>query len=87
MHRLPNAAAPFLTMVGLGTAALIGGAPIVESVFTWPGIGRYTVEAINARDMPVVVGFTLIAVLTYVVASLLVDLACAAIDPRLRGAG
>lgn len=84
VHQLPNAAAPFLTMVGLGTAALIGGAPIVESVFTWPGIGRYTVEAINARDMPVVVGFTLVAVLAYVVASLIVDLVCAAIDPRLR---
>ncbi|GAA1850077.1 nickel ABC transporter permease subunit NikB [Pseudonocardia ailaonensis] len=85
VHQLPNAAAPFLTMVGLGTAALIGGAPIVESVFTWPGIGRYTVEAINGRDMPVIVGFTLVAVLTYVLAGLVVDLVCAAIDPRLRG--
>lgn len=84
VHQLPNAAAPFLTVVGLGTAALIGGAPIVESVFTWPGIGRYTVEAINARDMPVVVGFTLVAVVTYVVTSLVVDLLCAAVDPRLR---
>ncbi|SDG88121.1 ABC transporter permease [Pseudonocardia oroxyli] len=84
VHQLPHAAAPFLTMVGLGTAALIGGAPIVESVFTWPGIGRYTVEAINARDMPVVVGFTLVAVLTYVLAGLVVDLLCAAVDPRLR---
>ncbi|MCW0215735.1 MAG: ABC transporter permease [Pseudonocardia sp.] len=84
VHQLPNAAPPFLTMIGLGSAALIGGAPIVESVFTWPGIGRYTVEAINARDMPVVVGFTLVAVVVYVVMSLLVDLVCAAIDPRLR---
>lgn len=84
VHQLPNAAPPFLTLVGLGTAALIGGAPIVESVFTWPGVGRYTVEAINARDMPVVVGFTLIAVVAYVAASLVVDLVCAAIDPRLR---
>ena len=84
VHELPNAAAPFLTVVGLGTAALIGGAPIVESVFTWPGVGRYTVEAINARDMPVVVGFTLVAVVVYVVTSLVVDLVCAMIDPRLR---
>ncbi|QNG55732.1 ABC transporter permease [Pseudonocardia petroleophila] len=84
VHELPNAAAPFLTVVGLGTAALIGGAPVVESVFTWPGVGRYTVEAIDARDMPVVVGFTLVAVVVYVVTSLVVDLLCALIDPRLR---
>jgi glutathione transport system permease protein len=87
VHQLPNAAPPFLTMVGLGTATLLGGAPVVESVFTWPGIGRYTVEAINARDMPVVVGFTLIAVVTYVAASLVVDLITAVIDPRLHAAG
>ena len=84
VHQLPNAAPPFLTMIGLGTAALIGGAPIVESVFTWPGIGRHTVEAINARDMPVVVGFTLVAVVVYVITSLVIDLVCAAIDPRPR---
>ncbi|WP_226356151.1 MULTISPECIES: ABC transporter permease [unclassified Pseudonocardia] len=86
VHRLPHALAPFLTMVGLGTAALIGGASIVESVFTWPGVGRFTVEAITARDMPVIVGFTLLAVVAYVVASLVLDLVCAVIDPRLRGA-
>lgn len=86
VHQLPGAAAPFLTVVGLGAAALIGGAPVVESVFTWPGIGRYTVEAIDARDMPVVVGFTLVAVLTYVVTSLVLDLLAALVDPRLRGA-
>jgi glutathione transport system permease protein len=84
VHQLPNALPPLLTMIGLGTAALIGGAPIVESVFTWPGIGRYTVQAIDARDMPVVVGFTMIAVLVYVVASLVVDLLVIGIDPRLR---
>ncbi|OLT11892.1 glutathione ABC transporter permease [Pseudonocardia sp. CNS-139] len=84
VHELPNAAPPFLTMVGLGTAMLLGGAPVVESVFTWPGIGRFTVEAINARDMPVVVGFTLVAVVTYVAASLVIDLVTAVIDPRLR---
>lgn len=86
-HQLPNAAPPFLTLVGLGTGTLLGGAPIVETVFTWPGLGRYTVEAIEARDMPVVVGFTLIAVLAYVVTTLAVDLVCAAIDPRSRVAG
>lgn len=84
LHQLPNAAPPFLTMIGLGAATLLGGAPIVESVFTWPGIGRYTVQAINARDMPVVAGFTLVAVLIYVLTSLGVDALNALIDPRLR---
>lgn len=84
VHQLPNAAPPFLTVVGLGIATLLGGAPVVEAVFTWPGVGRYTVDAIEARDMPAVVGFTLVAVVVYVVTSLLIDLSCGLIDPRLR---
>lgn len=87
VHALPNAAGPFLTVVGLGTAALIGGAPIVESVFTWPGVGSYTVQAINARNQPVIAAFTMIAVLIYVIASLVIDLLLATIDPRLRSNG
>jgi ABC-type dipeptide/oligopeptide/nickel transport system permease component len=84
VHVLPNAAAPFLTVVGLGAAGLLGGAPIVETVYSWPGVGQYTVQAIDARDLPVVVTYTMLAVATYIVASLLIDLALAAIDPRLR---
>lgn len=84
VHRLPNALPPFLTVVGLGAATLLGGAPIAETVFSWPGVGRYTVEAIQVRDMPVVTAFTMIAVLIYVVASLLVDLLVILIDPRQR---
>jgi ABC-type dipeptide/oligopeptide/nickel transport system permease component len=84
VHVLPNAAAPFLTVVGLGAAGLLGGAPIAETVYSWPGVGQYTVQAIDARDLPVVVTYTMLAVATYIVASLLIDLALAAIDPRLR---
>lgn len=84
VHRLPNALPPYLTLVGLGTAGLLGGAPVIESVFTWPGIGRYTVDAIDARDMPVVVGFTICAILAYVLTSLIVDAVIALIDPRRR---
>jgi ABC-type dipeptide/oligopeptide/nickel transport system permease component len=84
VHILPNAAGPFLTVVGLGAAGLLGGAPIVETVYSWPGVGQYTVQAIDARDLPVVVTYTMLAVATYIVASLLIDLALAAIDPRLR---
>lgn len=87
VHALPNAAGPFLTVVGLGAAGLIGGAPIIESVFTWPGVGGYTVQAINARNQPVIAAFTMIAVLLYVAASLLIDLVLAVIDPRLRSQG
>jgi ABC-type dipeptide/oligopeptide/nickel transport system permease component len=84
VHVLPNAAAPFLTVVGVGAAELLGGAPIVETVYSWPGVGQYTVQAIDARDLPVVVTYTMIAVATYIVASVVIDLALAAIDPRLR---
>lgn len=84
VHQLPNALPPYLTMVGLGSAALLGGAPIVESVFTWPGVGRYVVQAISSRDMPVVAGFTILAVLVYVVTSLVLDLVVAWLDPRTR---
>jgi ABC-type dipeptide/oligopeptide/nickel transport system permease component len=84
VHLLPNAAAPFLTVVGIGAAALLGGAPITEIVYSWPGVGQYTVQAIGARDLPVVVTYTMLAVAAYIVASLLIDLALAAIDPRLR---
>jgi ABC-type dipeptide/oligopeptide/nickel transport system permease component len=84
VHLLPNAAAPFLTVVGLGAAGLLGGAPIAETVYSWPGVGQYTVQAIDARDLPVVVTYTMLAVGSYIVASLLIDLALAAIDPRLR---
>lgn len=87
VHVLPNALGPFLTIVGLGAAGLIGGAPIAEAVFSWPGIGAYTVTAINARDQPVIAAFTLISVLIYIVASLIVDLALMALDPRLRRPG
>ena len=83
VHALPNAALPFLTAVGMSVGAVLGGAAIVETVFTWPGIGRYAVEAIGARDLPVVQGFTLMAVLLYVVTSLIVDAVGARIDPRV----
>lgn len=82
VHRLPNALPPFLTVVGLGAATLVGGAPIAETVFSWPGVGKYTIEAITARDMPVLTAFTMIAVLAYVGMSLVVDLLIVIIDPR-----
>lgn len=87
VHVLPNAAAPFLTVIGLGAAGLLGGAPIAETVYSWPGVGQYAVQAIDARDLPVIVAYTMIAVATYVVASLVIDLLLSLIDPRLRNGG
>jgi ABC-type dipeptide/oligopeptide/nickel transport system permease component len=83
-YALPNALLPFLTVVGVGVGSLLGGAPIVEAVFTYPGIGSYVVAGVVARDLPVVQGFVIISTLAYVTASFLVDVASALVDPRLR---
>jgi ABC-type dipeptide/oligopeptide/nickel transport system permease component len=87
VHALPNAAVPFLTALGMSVGALIGGAAIVETVFTWPGIGSYAVAAINGRDLPIIQGFTLMAVLAYVTTSFLVDATARWIDPRHEPTG
>lgn len=83
-HALPNAVMPFLAAVGMSVGALLGGAPIIEEIFTWPGIGRYVLQALHARDYPVIQAFVLISALSYVGASLAVDLAALWLDPRLR---
>ena len=63
---------------------MLGGAAIIETVFTWPGVGAYVVSSVLARDLPVVQAYTVMATLTYVLASLAADLVTVAIDPRLR---
>ncbi len=87
VHALPNSLVPFLTVMAIGVAAMLGGAPVVETVYTWPGVGAYFVQSITASDIPVIQGFTLFAIGLYTVFSLLVDLAAIAIDPRLAPAG
>lgn len=83
-HALPNGILPFLTAIGVSIGALIGGAPIIEEIFTWPGLGRYVLQALSARDYPVIQGFVLLSGLSYVAASLAVDLVAMMLDPRLR---
>jgi glutathione transport system permease protein len=83
-HELPNSMPPFITIIGIEIAVLLGGAPIVESIYSWPGVGRYTVQAVGARDMPVIVGFVMFAIALFVAASLTVDVINALIDPRQR---
>lgn len=82
-HGIRNALTPFLTVIGVGVAGLLGGAPIIESVFSWPGVGLYTVEAIVARDLPVIQTFVLFAAILFIGVSILVDLLVRRIDPRV----
>jgi peptide/nickel transport system permease protein len=83
-HALKNAGVPIVTVIGLGIGLLMGGVVITESVFGIPGIGRLTVDAILARDYPVIQGVILVFSGVYVLVNLLVDLSYALIDPRIR---
>lgn len=83
-HILPNAMLPVLTLVGLQAGALLSGAIVVESVFSWPGLGTLLVTAVRQRDYPMVQGTVLLMASLYLLANGLVDLACARLDPRIR---
>lgn len=84
VHVLKNALIPVITIVGLQVGGLMAGAVIVESVFARPGIGRFAVTSINARDMPAIQGIVLVAALIYVSVNLLVDVLYGFIDPRIK---
>ncbi len=81
---LRNALVPVLTVIGLTLAYMLTGTFFVEFVFNWPGLGTYTVRAIHATDYPVIMGVTLFGAAAYVVINLIVDLAQAWVDPRIR---
>ena len=83
-HVLRNAAVPIVTVIGLGVALLIGGVVVTESVFSIPGLGRLTVDAVLARDYPTVQAVVLLFSLAYVVINLIVDLTYTVLDPRIR---
>ena len=83
-YALRNAAVPLVTMVGVYFANMLGGAFVIEVVFAWPGVGRTVVEAVFARDFPVVQAGVVLASLVFVVVNLLVDLSYGFIDPRIR---
>jgi len=83
-HALRNALLPIITLFGLALPALVGGAVFVEYIFAWPGMGRVALDALAARDYPVVLGTTLVGSALVVVGSVLADLLSAAVDPRLR---
>jgi peptide/nickel transport system permease protein len=83
-HVLRNAAVPIVTVIGLGVALLIGGVVVTESVYSIPGLGRLTVDAVLARDYPTVQAVILLFSMVYVLLNLLVDLTYTVLDPRIR---
>jgi peptide/nickel transport system permease protein len=83
-HALRNAAVPIVTIIGIGIAMLIGGGVVTESVFNLPGLGRLVVQAVLARDYPVIQGLILLFSFIYVLINLVVDVLYTVFDPRIR---
>jgi len=83
-HALRNALVPVLTVVGLQFGALLAGAIVTETIFSWPGIGRLTIQAISSRDYYLVQGCILMIGLTYVVVNFLTDFVYSVVNPRIR---
>ena len=83
-HALRNAFIPVITVIGLNVGGLLGGAILTETIFAWPGVGRLVVDAIFARDYPIVQGAVLVIALLFVLVNLLVDLSYVYLDPRIR---
>jgi len=83
-HVLLNASVPIVTMIGLQLGGLLGGTVLVETVFSWPGIGRLAVAAVQGRDFPVVQAVTLVVAALFALINLGVDLLCAALNPQIR---
>jgi peptide/nickel transport system permease protein len=83
-HALRNCSVPIITVIGIGFALIISGVVVTESVFNLPGLGRLTVDAVLARDYPVIQAVILLASLVYVIVNLLIDIAYVLLDPRIR---
>jgi len=86
-HALKNALIPVVTYIGIDVGALMGGAILTESVFSWPGVGREIFLAVSQRDWPVVMGGVIVIVFIVMIVNLLVDISYAALDPRIRYGG
>jgi peptide/nickel transport system permease protein len=83
-HAFRNALLPIITLLGLDVGALVGGAVITETIFSWPGIGRLTVDAVLSKDLPLVEGAVLVLAGSFVFINLLVELVYGYLDPRVR---
>jgi dipeptide transport system permease protein len=84
-HGLRNALIPVLTVLGLQVGSLLGGAVLTETIFSWPGIGKWLIDAIGRRDYPVVQAGILVSALVFIAVNLVVDLLYGVVNPRLRG--
>lgn len=83
-HVLPNAILPIVTLLGLSVGYLLGGASIIETIFSWQGIGNMVVEAIRVRDYPLIQGYVIWMAIIYVMVNLIVDIAYRLLDPQIR---
>src|SRR5690606_9653071 len=83
-HALRNALIPVITIMGGQIGFLLGGLVVIETIFTLPGMGRLMFQAINLRDYPIIQGVTMVMAVIFITVNLLVDLAYAVIDPRIR---
>jgi peptide/nickel transport system permease protein len=82
-HVLPNALIPVVTLGGLAYANLLTGAVMTETIFSWPGLGRYTFQSAVSLDFPAIMGITLMVAIVYLVINLLIDVSYALLDPRV----
>lgn len=82
-HALKNSLGPVVTLVGLQLGALLGGAIVTESVFAWPGVGRFILQSIERRDYPVVQAATFVLAVIFILTNLVIDVICARLDPRI----
>ena len=83
-HGLRNALIPVVTLIGIDFGTVIGAAVLTETVYSWPGIGSRIVEAVEERDLPVILGLTLVVIIAFTVVSMIVDISYAWFDPRIR---
>jgi peptide/nickel transport system permease protein len=83
-HVLKNCLLPIITLIGLNIASLVCGSFVIESIFSWPGIGRLAMEAVGMRDYPVIMGYTMFSCFVLITANLLADVLYAVVDPRIR---
>ena len=83
-HGFPNILIPIITVIGTDFGSYLSGAVLIESIFGWPGIGRYALEAILKRDFPVIQGTVLFMALMFILANLIVDIFYGIVDPRMR---
>ncbi|GKV56873.1 ABC transporter permease [Sporosarcina sp. NCCP-2222] len=83
-HLLPNVSVPFVSYVGMSFTLTLGGSVVIESIFSWPGLGRLVLDSAIGHDYPVIMATILLTMSTVVIGSFLIDLVCAWMDPRIR---